>query len=342
MISPIRLPTLFSCIVLLHLLAACGDPRFTEYRLAGPTMGTQFTVAIAAGSGIEKEHLRQQIHAALADVDERMSTFRADSEVARFNRSLSTDWMPVSLQLCDAVARSLELSVLTGGAFDITIGALVNLWGFGPADARIAPPADADIDAAKLITGFDKLHADCDRPAIRKDHPDLHIDLSGYAKGLAADNIAILLDESGIANFLVEVGGDLHARGHNADGLEWRVAIEKPDGNGRMVKKIIRLSEGSVATSGDYRNYFESDGRRFSHTIDPATGRPVIHQLASVTVVSHSAAHADALATALMVLGPENGLAFAERHGLAAYFLLREGNEITERASTRFELLSGR
>ena len=342
MISTLRRATFPACIVLLHVLAACGEQRLTEHQLSGPTMGTQFTVSVAAEADLDKEYLQTRIYEALNDVDERMSTYRANSELTQFNHSHSTDWIPVSPELCGTVNSALALGILTSGAFDITVGKLVNLWGFGPADSRNEPPADADITAARLMTGFDKLHTDCDRPAMRKDHADLHIDLSAYAKGLAADDIAALLDKEGIANYLVEIGGDLRARGHNANNVQWRVAIEKPDEAGSAVAKIINISDRSVATSGDYRNFFESADQRYSHTIDPRTGRPVTHNMASVTVLADSAAYADALATALMVLGPEDGLAFADKEGIAAYFLLREGNGITERMSMHFRLLTDR
>jgi len=212
----------------------------------------------------------------------------------------------------------------------------------GPLTATLIhdPQLSAEIAAAKLMTGHEKLHVDCNQPAIRKDHADLHIDLSAYAKGLAADDIAAMLDKEGIANYLVEIGGDLRARGHNANNVKWRVAIEKPVEAGSAVAKIIHISDRSVATSGDYRNFFESEDQRYSHTIDPRTGRPVAHNMASVTVLADSAAYADALATALMVLGPEDGLAFADKEGIAAYFLVREGNGITERMSTQFRLLT--
>jgi thiamine biosynthesis lipoprotein len=164
--------------------------------------------------------------------------------------------------------------------------------------------------------------------------------LSAYAKGLAADDIAALLDANGISNYLVEIGGDLRARGHNASETKWRVAIESPDQPGSTVEKIIHISDLSAATSGDYRNFFEFAGQRYSHTIDPRTGRPVTHNLASVTVLGPSAAFADAMATALMVLGPEAGMQLAEKERIAAKFLLRDGNSISERMSTQFMSLT--
>ncbi len=322
------------------MLSACGDPPLTEYRLTGPTMGTSFTVSVVTGSEFDREQLQSGIQKALDDVDRRMSTYRSNSELAKFNQSRSTNWIPVSFELCIAVDNSLALGELTEGAFDITVGPLVNLWGFGPDGTMATPPSYEAIAAALSLTGRNKLQADCDRPAIRKDVADLAIDLSGYAKGLAADEIAALLDENGISNYLAEIGGDLRAHGRNASNQKWRVAIEKPDDADGAAEKIIHVSDLAVATSGDYRNFFEFNGKRYSHTIDPGTGRPVTHELASVTVLGGIAADADAMATALLVLGPEEGLAFAEHEGIAAYFLVRDGNSVQEQASTQFGALT--
>jgi thiamine biosynthesis lipoprotein len=305
-------------------------------------MGTRFNVAVVTASELEQAKLQEQVHAILEDVDLHMSTYRLESELAKLNRSTSTDWITVTPRLCGAIDDALKLSMQSGGAFDITVGPLVNLWGFGPADARVEPPSDESIDEARASTGYDKLHVDCMTPAIRKDHAGLQIDLSGYAKGLAADEVAALLDATGISNYLVEVGGDLRARGRNAGNAKWRIAIESPDLPGNTVEKIVHIGDLSVATSGDYRNYFEFEGRRYSHTIDPQTGRPVTHNLAAATVLAERAAYADAMATALLVLGPDAGLAFAERENIAAYFLLRDESGLSERASTRFEALVAR
>jgi thiamine biosynthesis lipoprotein len=337
-----RRTVVLHCIVALHALTACGDRHLTEYRLSGPTMGTQFSVAVVTAPEFDQQHLQAQIHAVLEDVDRHMSTYRPDSELAKFNHSGSMEWFPVSPGLCNAVDDALQLSAGTGGAFDITVGPLVNLWGFGPDASRVTPPSDDSINEARARTGYEHLHTDCSMPALRKDHAHLQIDLSGYAKGLAADNVATLLEKHGISNYLVEIGGDLRARGHNASNAKWRIAIESPDPSGGAVEKIIHIGDLSVATSGDYRNYFEFEGQRYSHTIDPQTGRPVTHNLASVTVLGKRAAYADAMATALLVLGPDAGPEFAEREGIAAYFLLQDGGGLTEHASTQFEALVAR
>lgn len=328
-------------IVVVSILAACaligcGERRGTEYRLSGPTMGTQFTVAVVAGPDFAKAEIQEQILAELEQIDASMSTYRVDSEVTLFNRAQSTDWFSVSTQLCDVITRSLDFSTLTDGAFDITVGTVVNIWGFGPEEAKSDLPTMEVLQTAKAATSFELLQVDCDRPAIRKDMARLRIDLSAFAKGLAADKVAGMLAANGVDNFLVDIGGDMRASGHNAAGLPWRVAIERPDGSGRAFEAVVHLSTGAVATSGDYRNFYEINGRRYSHTIDPATGRPVTHNLASATVYASTAADADALATTMMVLGPDDGLDFAEREGIAVYLLVREGDEFHERVSSLF------
>ena len=328
------------CMVLVSVLAACGEQRAAEYQLSGSAMGTSFTVAVVTELAFDRQHLQAQIVATLENIEQRMSTYRDNSELSQFNHSSSTDWTPVSRELCEAVDDAIEIGHLTDGAFDITVGALVNLWGFGPDDSRKEPPSAEAIEAVMSATGREYLHADCEIPAIRKDHTDIYIDLSAYAKGLAADHIAALLDNENIANYLVEIGGDLRARGHNANNAKWRIAIERPDQPGNAVEKIIHVHDLSVATSGDYRNFFEFEGRRYSHTIDPRTGRPVTHNLASVTVLGESAAFADAMATAMMVLGPEAGMALAEREDIAADLLLRDGDTITEHMSSKLKSLT--
>lgn len=326
--------------MLLHTLTACSDRGPAEYQLSGPTMGTRFNVTVVVDGDVDLESLRNDIQTTLDDADRRMSTYRDDSELAGFNRSISTDWVTVSNELCEAVHLALELGKMTAGAFDVTVGPLVDLWGFGPDGSVSAPPASDDIELARKSTGLEFLHADCANTAIRKGKPGIRIDLSGYGKGRAADDIGILLSEHGISDFLVEIGGDLRAQGQNSKGQAWRIAIEKPDSRGQTIERIIQVNNTAVATSGDYRNFIEHDGRRYSHTIDPRTGRPVTHNLASVTVVFNNGAFADAYATALMVLGPDAGMVLAERLHIAAYFLVRDGGALTEHVSPAFTMLT--
>ena len=324
-----------ACIVLLHVLAACGDPGPTEYQLTGPTMGTTFSVTIVANDEVDLDELRRLIHITLDDVDRRMSTWRDDSELVQFNNSQSTEWQSVSVDLCVSILLGLEIGKITEGAFDISVGPLVDLWGFGSRTV-VAPPTAEEIELAKSNTGMQYIQTDCANSQIRKTRPGVRIDLSGYGKGYAADEITIVLRRHNIENFVIEIGGDLYSQGRKANGDKWRIAIETPDAQGQAIERIIEVASNAVATSGDYRNFFEIDGKRYSHAIDPRTGRPVTHDLASVTVLFDNAAIADGYATALLVLGPDAGYELAERLNIPAYFLVRDGNSFHERISTTF------
>jgi len=320
-------------------LCACSDSPYERpiQELVGSTMGTTCSIKVVdPPADLDLPALRQDIQDTLDAVNGSMSTYLPDSELSRFNASDSLDWTPVSTDLCDVVEAGQVVSEYTNGAFDVTVGPLVNLWGFGPAESRGVPPAADSIEAAMRDVGYRKLHADCSIPALRKDAPGVAVDLSAVAKGYGVDQVAELLETHGLGNYLVEIGGELRMRGTNARGEQWAIAIETPTRTSRGVQTVLRLSDTAVATSGDYRNYFEYQGRNYSHTIDPHTGYPVTHNAASVTVVASSAAFADAAATALLVLGPDAGLAFAEQESIAAYFLLRLGNEFEERVSSLF------
>jgi len=303
-------------------------------------MGTQFSVKLAAGDAVSDAiWLEKDIKAALADVEQMMSTYLPGSETSRFNSSTSTDWQGVSEEFCLSVEEALAISTLTGGSFDITVGPLVNLWGFGPGDIIDEPPADEDISTMLESVGYEHLQADCAQPALKKDIAELTLDMSAIGKGYATDRVAAILNESDIENYLVEIGGELRLRGHNADNAKWAIGIEAPLPNQRRPHTILRLSDTAMATSGDYRNYFEADGTRYSHTIDTRTGWPVTHSLASVTVVDEDGYRADALATALLVMGPDAGMELATRESMAVLFLLRTESGIEELSTPAFEQL---
>ena len=220
----------------------------------------------------------------------------------------------------------------------MTVGPLVNLWGFGPAETGYEPPGNDTVTQAMENVGYAKLHVDCTIPALRKEIPGVYVDLSAFAKGHAVDVVAGLLDARALPDYLVEIGGEMRLRGTNARSEAWAIAIETPDRTGRSVRTVVHLSDTAMATSGDYRNFFEHEGRFYSHTIDPRTGYPVAHNGASVTVVAETAAFADAAATALLVLGPDAGMRLAEQENIAAYFLLRLGSEFEERMSSLFAM----
>jgi thiamine biosynthesis lipoprotein len=306
---------------------------------SGPTMGTAFHVKVISDrQGTDTAYaarLSAAIEETLESVNQNMSTYLPDSELSRFNASGGEDRFAISTDTAAVFACALEIAESSGGAFDITVGPLVNAWGFGP-NGRHQPPTNEELTALRSHVGYQKLRLDMEASTIQKIDAAVYCDLSALAKGFAVDQIAEALDELGVGRYLVEVGGEIRARGTNQGGESWSVGIEKPVDTGRKLQRAVRLHDVSLATSGDYRNFYERDGLRLSHTIDPRTGRPVAHNLASVSVIHPSCMYADAYATTLMVLGPDDGLAWAEDHGLAALFLVRAGEGFEERATSRF------
>ncbi len=320
-------------------LAGCGESGRGNAltRFAGPTMGTAYRVSIAERlSAEETDALRFGVEAALGRVNKLMSTYRRGSEVSRFNASGGGGWIDVSRDTATVIAEARRAASVSGGGFDVTVGPLVDLWGFGPAD-RNGVPSDEAISDASAHTGPEAFQFDPARGTIRKTRSQVRLDLSGVAKGHAVDLVAAYLEALGFDRYLIDVGGELKARGRKADGSLWRVGIERPVPGQRLVQRVVAVDGGAIATSGDYRNFFERHGRRYSHTIDPRTGRPVQHQLASVSVLSDRAMSADALSTAMMVLGPEEGFALAERMQLPVMFLLRSEDGIVERTTPSFK-----
>lgn len=302
-------------------------------------MGSSYSVRLpAVPNEVAADELEMRILAAMQRIDSLMSTYKPESELSRFNRAPPGSWFPAAAETVDTVAVSLEISRRTGGRFDVTLGPLVNLWGFGP-DRRppLMPPA-AEIAAARQRVGHEYLRFRRDPAALYKTR-DLYVDLSSLAKGQAVDLAAEAAEAAGIQNYLIELGGEMRVRGLNEKGLPWRLAIEKPLPLARSGFRVLQMTEGGIATSGDYRNYFVAEGQRFSHIIDPVTASPVRHQLASVTVVHASARMADAWATALLVAGPGAGFALAEKEGLAALFITRAGDGFRESFTRGFRPL---
>jgi thiamine biosynthesis lipoprotein len=308
-------------------------------------MGTTYTVKVVTqgppGSSPTpaEEEVQRTIEERLAEVDEKMSTYRPSSELSRFNSSRATEPFPVSAETLEVFAEAQRVSAATGGAFDITVGPLVNLWGFGPAAKPATIPPDEEIERLKPQIGWGKIEVDTARSTIRKWEPEMYCDLSAIAKGYAVDRVAEGLSALGFADYMVEVGGEVRTRGRNAAREPWRIAIERPDTTRRAFQEIVPLSDLAMATSGDYRNFYEQDGVRFSHTIDPRTGRPIQHRLASVSVVDPLCMRADGYATALMVLGENEGFELAKDQGLAALFLVRTGDQFDEKATPAFKTL---
>ncbi len=329
-------------ILALLLLSACSGSGKVE-TLTGSAMGTTYSIKVKGRPAeMSLETLGDELGRQLETIEAELSTYRPQSGISEFNASTSTDWQPVSQLFCDSVAAALEISVLSEGAFDPTVGPLVDLWGFGAEGIGFEPPDDTLVDERLAVVGFENLEADCEQPALRKAIPELRVDLSGWAKGYAVDQVAERLDELEVEAYLVEVGGELRTKGTNASDDAWVIAVESPDPAARSVYATIGVSGLAVATSGDYRNFFEHEGVRYSHTIDPETGRPVNHSLASVTIVHPSTAFADAVATAIHVLGPEAGYELAEREGIAALLLSYESQGVSGRATPEFARLEPR
>lgn len=320
-------PGLFvAALFAVYFVRQSGRPVFSEQVLTGSTMGTTYTVKVVVGDDEDTvgDRLTVMIENVMAGVDSAMSTYIDTSEVMAFNRHGAGD-VEVSDDLLEVVGEAQRIARLSGGAFDITVGPLVDAWGFGPR-GETETPSDETIGALLAVTGFEHVAVDHDRRRLAKGSAEVQIDLSAIAKGYVVDKVAGALIQSGHADFMVEVGGEVRAAGRNADRRVWRIGIERPEDGGRSVHTVVPLPDLALATSGDYRNFVIRDGVRVSHTIDPRIGRPISHELASVSVIQANCMTADALATALEVLGPQEGLALAASHDIPALFLVRLAN----------------
>ncbi len=322
----------FGCAL---LLAGC-DTGPEVIKLHGNTMGTTYHITLVGMEGGQQlqQRLQAEVERELAQLNQQLSTYVPDSELNRFNRAAAGEWLDVSAALFEVLEVSHQVSELSGGAFDPTVAPLVELWGFGPEPAD-SLPAPAAIAAVLQRVAYTRVELHSQRPALRKRAP-VSVDLSAVAKGYGADRLGRLFDTMGAAGYLVEIGGELRLKGLNPRGEPWRIGIEVPALAPGGAQKAIQVTDAGLATSGDYRNYFEKDGKRYSHTIDPRSGYPIEHGLASVTVVASSSARADALATALNVLGPQAALQLAEQQGIAAYFIEKVAGDFREFHSAAF------
>lgn len=287
--------------------------------------------------GMTAAVLQQRLQARLDAANTVFSTYQPDTELMRFNRAPVGQWVTVSPLLLRTVQRALQVSQATGGRYDITVAPLVNLWGFGPEARPERVPDEAAIAEARARVGWQHIEVDAGRSAMRRMR-DVSLDLSSVGEGAGVDDLARALEALGVQDYLVGVAGSLRSKGLRPDGESWRLAIERPDGSGQ-VERLLTLREGAISTSGSYRNYFERDGVRYSHTIDPASGRPITHKGVSATVISPAGDDdtlADAWATAFNVLGPDAGLALAESRGLAVYYIERSGAGFRARHSSAF------
>jgi thiamine biosynthesis lipoprotein len=326
-------------VLLLSVVSGCEQQNPVELiHLSGATMGTTWSVSLLpAPGGTDPAALKTQLQQRLVQINGLMSTYDPDSEISRFNRQTGSDWFAISAETAQVIELSLQISQLTNGAFDISVGPLVELWGFGALKRGKQIPTDDQVREQLAQVGFKNLQLRLTPAAIKKQLPQLRIDLSAVAKGYAVDALKEILVQQGVSNFLLEIGGELQIAGQRGDGMPWRIAIEKPLEGTREVETVFPLTETAVATSGNYRNYYIENGQRYVHTIDPQSGRPIRHKLASVTVLDPNCARADALATALMVMGEEQGRQFCEKNQLAAYLLIHDKETTVDYASPAFQ-----
>ena len=320
-------------ILSMFTLFSCLTKSEEVVHITGNTMGTYYSVKVV-GSDVDREALKLQVDGLLKEVNNVFSTYIKDSELSKLNKSHLSTPIEITPVLAEVLKLSKSIYKDSEGAFDVTIGPLVNLWGFGPDKIR-KQPTDQEIMKKMSDVGSD--HFKLIESSIIKSKPNLYIDLSAIAKGQGVDDVALILTSIGFKSFLVEIGGEVRGQGLKPDGSKWRIGIEKPSEElGQAIQKIIDLENMSIATSGGYRNYLEYGDKIFSHTINPKTGRPVDHKLVSVSVLNPSCAVADAWATAFMVLGAEKGLDIANRLGLKAYFLVKTDKGFKELQSSKF------
>ncbi|MEX3772396.1 FAD:protein FMN transferase [Pseudomonas sp. MYb118] len=305
----------------------------------GPTMGSTYSIKYLRHADLPKPaEVQVEVEKILAEVDRQMSTYRSDSDIERFNDLPANSCQAMPASVLELVRVGEQLSAQSDGSFDLTVEPLLNLWGFGPqARGEKVPTAEA-LAEARARVGHQHLRIEGDR--LCKDAA-VEVDFNSIAAGYAVDRIAARLEALGIHNYLAEATGELKAAGRKLDGSAWQVALEEPRDDQQVAQRILAIDGLGVSTSGDYRNYFLQDGRRYSHTFDARTGAPVSHTLASVTVINPSALLADGLSTLLLILGPERGWDYAEKHDIGAFFVIRADTGFVTRTSQAFERLSG-
>ncbi|MBL0497458.1 FAD:protein FMN transferase [Aeromonas caviae] len=322
---------------LMLLLAAC-QPAPTQTRIQGSTMGTYYAVTLSDPFPGGQGALQQEVETLLARLNQEISTYDPASLISRFNQGTGQPPQVIPATMARIVQQGMDAGRLTRGALDVTVGPLVNLWGFGPDKRPTQRPGAEQIAQARARVGIDKLSLtpQGDHFLLGKAIPGLYLDLSTLGEGAASDEIAGLLERRGVHNYLIEVAGAVRSKGRNAKGNPWRVAIVEPSDRPGAIEDVVTPNGMAVSTAGSYRNYYELDGKRYSHIIDPATGEPVTHRLVSASVITPTALEADALDTALMVMGPERAMAFAKEHRLAVYLIEKTDQGFVARHTPEF------
>jgi len=334
--------TLSLCVV--ALITGCNDdnsPHPQTITLSGATMGTRYSIKCWSDDPTAKTaSLQADVDKLLDEINQQMSTYIPGSELSRFNAAPAGGWFAVSAHTAFVVERAQHFSRITDGALDVTVGPLVKLWEFGPGKqpvgTEISEPTAETLATAKSQIGNDRLEVRFHPPALRKQIDGLEVDLSSIAKGYAVDLVADLLDEQGFMNYMVEIGGEVYTGGTRLDGKPWRIGVEVPSLQHQSIHRVVTVRDQALASSGDYRIYHKLDGKKISHIIDPRTGRPLPYRCWSVTLLLPTCLQADALATALLVMGEDRGYDWCVEHEVAALFLIRQGNKIVEIATPKF------
>ncbi|WP_150778752.1 FAD:protein FMN transferase [Pseudomonas fluorescens] len=320
------------------MLSGCGNSDSLE-SFSGPTMGSTYSIKYVRRAGLPvSKDVQVEVEKILADVDQQMSTYRSDSDIERFNDLPANRCQKMPEPILGLIRVGEQLSKQSEGSYDLTVEPLLNLWGFGPQAREEKIPAAQALAEVRQRVGYRHLRIDLDQ--LCKDAA-VEVDFNSIAAGYAVDTIAAKLDAMGIHNYLAEATGELKAVGKKLDGSPWRIALEEPRDDQQFAQKVIAVDGYGVSTSGDYRNYFQQDGKRYSHTFDARTGAPVLHTLASVTVIHPSALMADGLSTLLLILGPERGWDYAQAHDIGAFFVIRADTGFVTRTNQAFERLSG-
>lgn len=325
-------------VMLVGVLSGCGNGDSLE-RFDGPAMGSRYSIQYVRHSyTLAPKAVQAEVENILAEVDRQFSTYRSDSDVERFNDLPANRCQKMPAPILKLIRVAQLLSEQSEGSYDLTVEPLLNLWGFGPQAREEKVPTAQSLAEVRQRVGYQ--HLRIDRDQLCKDAA-VEVDFNSIAAGYAVDTIAEKLEAMGIRSYLVEVTGELKAAGKKHDGSPWRIALEEPRDDQQVAERVIVVDGYGVSTSGDYRNYFEQDGRRYSHTFDARTGAPVSHTLASVTVINPSALMADGLSTLLLILGPERGWDYAEKHDIGAFFVIRADTGFVTRTNQAFERLSG-
>lgn len=338
------LTTLLTATLAFGLTACQKETQIIS--LSGKTMGSTYHIKyLDEGNMPDPQKVHEDIETVLKDVNAKMSTYINDSELSRFNQNTQINTpIEISQDFAKVLAEAIRLNKVTDGSLDVTVGPVVNLWGFGPEKRPERMPTPEQLAERQAWVGIDKIHLDLSgkTPTLSKSIPQVYVDLSSIAKGFGVDQVADKLAQLKARNYMVEIGGEIRAKGHNGENKPWQIAIEKPSTTGeRAVESVIGLDNMGMATSGDYRIYFEENGQRFAHEIDPKTGYPIQHHLASITVLAPTTMTADGLSTGLFVLGEDKAMEIAERDNLPVYLIIKTANGFETRMSSAFKKLAG-